>query len=307
MSAELIVRSEIAPISWDEFLQNYPVGSIALEGFVGEDPQFEVEGPYLNANHHEGVKRLETLSTAQQILMDIRMGMDKAFVVDGTFSPKVFVNDCDQDVCTAWFLLNHIEQAKSVSNPSLNRFVNVAGTLDATAGAFPYDRDLRILGELNWVFEPYNQFRASGEMAKKDNSQYRSVIQSVDARIQQHLLGRGESIPLDPRYSIVGGGKDWKMIEEIGLDGRVGALIDGIDSYISVQEVSDDRWRYTIGKRSEFIPFDVTGIIERLNEVEECKEDRWGGATIIGGSPRVGSSKLSPPEVEKIVNEFLII
>ncbi len=305
MSAELCVYSEIPPISWQVFITTHPVGSIALDGYVGEGPQFEPNGPFLNANHHEGVQRLETLSTAQQILMDVRMGLDKAFTVDGIFALNVYVNDCDQDVCAAWYLLNHIEQARTVTNPALNRFINVAGTLDATAGAFPYDKDLRVLGELAWVFEPYTMFRASGEMARKDNEQYRSVIQSVDGRIQQHLMGRGESAKLDARYKVVGGGQDWKMIEEEGKDGRVGALVDGIDAYVVAQELPDDRWRYTIGRRSEFIPFDVPGLLNRFNEVEACETDRWGGATIIGGSPRVGGSQLSPSEVEEIVNEFI--
>lgn len=306
MSAELIVRSEIPPLSWQEFIDTHPVGSIAIDGYVSDGPMFDLNGPYKNANHHEGVSRLDTLSTAQQIHRGILMGMDKAFTFDGEFSPKVYANDCDQDVCATWFLLNHVEQAKVSTNPMLKRFIEVAGTLDATAGAYPYDKALKILGELAWVFEPYTMFRASGEWAKKDNDQYRSVIQSVEARIQQHLMGRGESVKLDLGYKLIGGGQDWKMIEEIGKDGRVGALLDGIDAYVSVQELPvGGKWRYTVGKRSEYIPFDVTKILERLNSIEECDKDRWGGANIIGGSPRVGGSKLSPAEVEKVINELI--
>ena len=305
MSAELYVRSEVPPLSWEEFKQTHPVGSIALDGYVGEGPEFEYEGPYYNANHHEGVKRLATLSTAQQILMDVQMGLDKPFTTKkGIFAPNVFVNDCDQDVCAAWFLLDQIDQTRAPS-PALKRFINIAGTLDVTAGAFPYDPDMRILRELAWVFEPYGLFRASGEMAKKDNRQYYSVIEDVQGRIQRHLMGRGNAIDLDSAYELVGGGKDWQMIREIGRDGRVGALMDGIDSYVSVQELPDGRWRYTVGRRSEFVPFDVPGLMERLNQVEGCTNDRWGGATIVGGSPRVGGSKLSPAEVEKVINEHI--
>jgi hypothetical protein len=304
MSAELHVHSEIPPLSWDEFRATHPAGSIALDGYVGEGPKYDPTGPYDNLNHHEGVDRLATLSTAQQVLTKVKMGLDKAYTKDGIFAPNVYVNDCDQDVCAAWFLLNNIDQTRSAS-PALNRFINVAGTLDATAGAFPYDRDLRILSELAWVFEPYTLFRSSGDMVKKDNGQYKSVIQDVEGRIQRHLIGRGESAKLDTRYHIIGGGRDWKMIEERGKDGRVGALVDGIDAYVAVQEIGDERWRYTIGRRSEYIPFAVPELIERLNTVECSTNDRWGGATIIGGSPRVGGSRLSPAEVEKIINEYI--
>lgn len=304
MSAELYVKSEVPPVSWDTFRTTYPIGSIALDGFVSGAPEYDPSGPYLNANHHEDVDRLATLSTAQQILMFTRMGMDKAFSFDGTFAPKVFVNDCDQDVCAAWYLLSNVSKAIHPT-PALNRFINVAGTLDVTAGAFPYDKDMKILGELAWVFEPYTAFRASGEMARKDNAQYESVIHNVAARISRHLAGNGESVRLDTRYEEIGGGQGWTMIKEVGQDGRVGALVDGIDAYVSAQELADNRWRYTVGRRSEFIPFDIPAIMNLLNEAEGATDDRWGGATIIGGSPRVAGSQLTPSEVAAIINDYI--
>ncbi len=302
MSAELVIRSEVPPLSWDEFRSTHPAGSIALDGYVGEAPKFDLDGPYYNANHHEGVNRQATLSTSQQILRAVVQGLDKAFTRDGEFSPTVFVNDCDQDVCAAWYLLDNVSGTRHPS-PALNRFINVAGTLDATAGTYPYARDLRILGELAWVFEPYTDFRASGEINRKNNDQYRSIIQSVGLRIGQHLLGRGETAKMDTRYKVIGGGKDWKLIEELGRDGRVGAIVDGIDAYVTVKE-DGESWRYTVGKRSEYIPFDVTGLLSYLNEVEGCVDDMWGGSDIIGGSPRVRGSKLSPAELEAAVNKY---
>jgi hypothetical protein len=303
MSAELIVRAETPPLSWDEFRNSHPVGSMALDGYVGEAPKFDADGPYYNANHHEGVNRQATLSTAQQVLMAVRQGLDKSFTEKGEFSPKVYVNDCDQDVCAAWYLLDRINETRHPS-PALNRFINVAGTLDVTAGAFPYDRDLNILGKLAWVFEPYTGFRASGEINNKDNDQYRSIIESVGLRIAEHLLGRGETAKLDTRYSVIGGGKGWKLIEEVGRDGRLGALADGIDAYVAAKE-DGERWRYTIGKRSEYIPFDVPGLLAHLNTVEGCRDDMWGGSDTIGGSPRVKGSKLSPASIQTTINEYL--
>jgi hypothetical protein len=280
------------------------MGSIALDGFVTGEPRFDPNGPYLNANHHENVDRLATLSTAQQILVGTQMGLDTAFSFDGQFSPNVYVNDCDQDVCAAWYLLDNISETKHPS-PALGRFVQVAGLLDVTAGAYPFDKYQRILAELAWVFEPYSLFRASGEMSKKDNAQYRSVIQDVELRIGKHLVGRGDTAELDLRYSTIGGGIGWSMIVEDGKDGRVGAMRDGIQAYVSVQELENDRWRYSIARWSEFVPFDVPALLERLNEVEGNEQDAWGGARIVGGSPRVGASRLSPAEVEEIINRYV--
>jgi hypothetical protein len=304
MAAELLIRADVPSLSWDEFRDTHPAGSIALDGYVGEGPQYDAGGPYYNANHHEDVNRLATLSSAQQVLMGVRMGLDKAFTREGEFAPTVYVNDCDQDICAAWYLLDNIGEARHPA-PALNRFINVAGTLDVTAGVFPYDRDLRILGELAWVFEPYTDFRASGEINRKDDEQYRSVIQSVGMRIGQHLLGRGDTAKLDARYKVIGGSKDWKLIEEEGRDGRVGALVDGIDAYVTAKGDGEGVWRYTIGRRSDFIPFNVPGLLDHLNEVEGCTDDSWGGSNIIGGSPRVGGSKLSPAELETTINAYL--
>lgn len=306
MSAELIVRSEIPPLSWQEFIQTHPTGSIALDGYVEGAPQYEEDGPYLNVNHHENVDRLSTLSTAQQVLIKTRMGLDKAFRVNHEFAPKVYVNDCDQDVCAAWFLLKHIELAKNPSNPALNRFIQVAGTLDATAGAFPYDPDLEIMTEQAWVFQPYTNFRNSGQMGQKDNARYRSVIESVELRIQQHLMGRGDRIPLDTDYKKVGGGDGWSMIVPLGKDGKIGAFLDGVDAYVTVQELDDEQWRYSIGRRSPFIPFPLNALYTVLNTAEGCSDENcWGGSDIAGGSPRVGDSKLTPSVVEKAINDFL--
>ena len=94
------------------------------------------------------------------------------------------------------------------------------------------------------------------------------------------------------------------MVEELGRDGRVGALMDGIDAYVVAKE-DGERWRYTVGRLSEYIPFDVPGLLTHLNEVEGTEEDRWGGSDIIGGSPRVNGSKLSPSELETVINGYL--
>jgi hypothetical protein len=233
------------------------------------------------------------------------MGMADVFRQRDEYVANVYTNDCDEDVCTAWYLLNRLGSITRPTDPRLDQFIAVAGVLDVTAGAYPYDPKLPILGELAWMFEPYRQFRASKEMALKDNGQYASVIREVEGRIAQHLAGAGKSTPLDTRYKIVGGNEEWKMIEETGAEGRVGAFYDGIDAYVIVQEeITGERWRYTIGKRSDFVPFDVAGVLEQLNLAEQCGEDRWGGGSTIGGSPRVAGSRLAPGKVEEILRNY---
>lgn len=299
MGAELEVYSEMPPLSWEEFTATHPLGSIALDGYVTGMPRYESNGPYLNADHHVDVDRLSTLSTAQQIFMKIRMGLRQAFTRDGEFAPHVFTKDCDQDICLAWFLLHNIEQAE-VPSPALNQFVETAGRLDVTAGAFPCNLETR--EQLGWVFEPYTLFKASGEINKCDNRQYETVIYDVEKRIQQYLRGEGKSVKLDLQYKVIGGGPTWKMIVEEGKDGRVGAFLDGIEAYVVVQDQFDGTWRVTVGKVSEFPPFKVRASLQQMNEMEGCTTYPWDGSDIVGGSPRPGGTTLPPRKIEEGVN-----
>lgn len=309
MSAELHVRPDIPFVTWEEFTTSYPAGSIALDGFVKDAPRFEANGPYLNADHHEGVFRLATLSSAQQIQRSIHMGFDTAFAnKQGEFAAQVFVNDCDQDVCTAWYLLDHIDQVKDLGNHALNRFISVAGTIDVTSCAFPYDPKSDMLEELNWVFEPFTDFRSTDDFSRRDGTQFRAVIDDVNERIDDHVNGRGKQLPLDTGYKVIGGGEQWRMIIETGSQGRFGAFHDGIDAFVIQREHHQaDRWDYSIGRRSEFVPFDVPGLLKTLNQAELAAgntQDSWGGNGIVGGSPRTTGSKLPPVQVEEIINDF---
>jgi hypothetical protein len=60
-----------------------------------------------------------------------------------------------------------------------------------------------------------------------------------------------------------------------------------------------------VGRVSPFVAFDVQKILARLNEAESPERGRWGGGTLVGGSPRRLGSELAPSEVENIVNEVL--
>ena len=156
---------------------------------------------------------------------------------------------------------------------------------------------------LAWIFEPYHAFRNSGAIDRKQASEYVRVVTDVELRILSHVAGKGQSIPLDTRYERIGGGPGWAMIREHGAQGRTGAFGDGIRAYVAVRERGDGKWTYTIGRMSPFVPFDVPALLAALDRAEgSTGPDRWGGGNTIGGSPRVGGSKLTPAEVTKIVD-----
>lgn len=301
----LYLRPQVAPLGWEEFCATHPPYAIALDGYVATASQFDLTGPRLNLDHHSGVDRLATRASCAQTLLAIRQGLFECFRDGDGPRAQVCVNDCDEDVCTSWFLLRNANLAVPGACPRLDRLVSLVDVLDTTAGAYRISADLSALKELAWIFAPYHSFRRSGELDRRCPEEHRQVVTEVLSRIERHLCGRGDSFPLDGRYEVRGGGPGWSLIREVGAQARIGATADGVRAYVAVRERSDGRWGYVVGRMSPFVPFDVPALLRALNEAEEATKDRWGGSNLVGGSPRIRGSKLPPDEVERIINRGL--
>lgn len=302
---QLHVEPKTPAMSWEQFCATKPAFSIALDGYVYGGPKFMKTGPYANFNHHEEVDRLSTRATCAQVLMAIRQGFFDTFRNGYKDTIHVYVNDCDQDVCLAVFLLRHGAVSGTVVNPILNRIVFMEDMLDTTAGAYPFPTDMEVLQELAWIFKPYTDFRLGGGLGRRDTNEFTSIIELVEKRLETAIAGRGKLEELQTDYHVIGGGPGWTMVEEKGAQARTAMFGKGIRAFVSVQKRSDDRYQYSIGRMSILVPFDIPGILAALNEAEGCSEDRWGGAETIGGSPRVAGSRLTPKEVETIINLYL--
>lgn len=294
---------------WQVFTSDYPPFSIALDGFVYGKPQFESSGPFLNANHHEEVERLPTRATCAQIFLFLKQGMLDAFQQDGKVRMNIFVNDPDQDTCLAvWLLKNHHRIAGQYTDKVICNLVDLEDRYDVTAGAYPIGSQQSELEALAWIFEPYTEARHSGELARFDGASMAQCIHAVSRRIDQHVEGIGQKIPLDTRFSIIGGGDGWALIEEQGAHARTKLFADGIKAFVSVRSNGDGSYVYSIGKMSPFISFPIDDLYTILNEAEGIGPDesnRWGGSHLIGGSPREIGSRIPPKMLEKIINELL--
>ena len=141
---------------------------------------------------------------------------------------------------------------------------------------------------------------------------YTSVVEDVEGRIGRHITGQGQEIPLDIRYEHLHSGKGWAMVKEIGAQARQGMFAAGIQAYISVRQIGPNNWTYVVGRMSPFVPFDCNRIYARMNVAEkgdgirgEPPVGEWGGSDIIGGSPRINGSRLSPDLMKLLVEEAL--
>ena len=308
MSINLFIEPGVSK-SWEQFRRENPPYSIALDGYVHEAPCFDPAGPWINFDHHDGVDRLSTRSTTGQVFLSIKAGLFKTFQKEGIAEANVFVDDPDQDVCPAyWLLKNHEQIAGTKDGPLIIKLVQITDLVDATGGMYPLKMNSKLARERAWLFEPYTLARLTGRLHQMDEPEMRKVIEMVCSRIDQYYAGKGKRIKTDTRYKIIGGGANWKLVVEEGIDARSQMIADGIDAFVSVRENKDGSYGYILAKPSEFVPFPIRKLYAHLNQIEGISAGdrfRWGGSNIIGGSPRRIGSKLKPEELEQKINEFL--
>lgn len=310
MPIKLIVRPDVPVWTPQQFVSETPRFSIALDGIVSGGSWYDPATRHANFNHHDCFSRLAVRATCEQVYVAIVQGFFSAFNNGKSVELNIFVNDCDEDVCFSIYLLRNRKVVGKEANGRLRRLVETEGKIDATGGTYRLTTTATIWSELAWICEPYRRFRMSGEIFGKEPAAYEQVIDAVGRRIQENINGGGAARTLDSgmlRYRRIGGGKGWSMIVEEGEYGRRGAIDDGIEAFVTVQERPDGRHAYTIGRVSEWIPFDVQGVLNYLNREEHLAEsvDRWGGSDTIGGSPRLNGSALEPGTVEAAINRFL--
>lgn len=303
----LIVEPRITK-TWEQFCKEAPSYSIALDGYVSGPPEYSDLGPHINFNHHEGVDRLATSSTSQQVYIYTKQGLFKRFQLGGLPYANVYVNDPDQDTSLSVFLLNKHERIiGQKSEPLINRLVSAEDMLDRTAGAYPYDTNSDLMRDITWIFEPYTS--VLDRLHEMNGPQTLLVIESIEERIDRYTLGRGEKRIPDARFERLYEGNGWMMIKEIGNYARTELFNLGIHAFVSFKGESPKHvYRYSIGKMTPFIRFPITKLYEELNQREGISEDvndKWGGSNIIGGSPRQKGSSINSGQLASIIEEFL--
>lgn len=311
MPIQVIARPDIAQWTPEEFIRLTQRFSIGLDGIVYGASWWDFLSKHANINHHGFDQSPNVRATCEQVYVNIVQGLFQAFKNGNDVHLAIYVNDCDEDVCLAIFLLLHRKMIGLEDNGKLRRLVETEGKIDAFGGTYRISLKSKIWGELAYIFEPYRKFRLSGEIFQKDPKSYLRIIQEVGDRIEENInSSKSPRIELTREmlaYDTIGGGDGWRMIVEKGEYGRQGAVInDRVETYVSVRDRHDGTYTYTIGKISEWIPADLEGLCAHLNELEGLTDssDRWGGSKIVIGSPRVAGTGLKPKDVEKIFNEF---
>ncbi len=161
MNRQLIIEPGRV-VEWDELVNEAPAYSYAMDGYVPGRNNYLIHGekaPMASIDHHKGVDRIGTGATCRQTLDHLRLGLRATYTKNSIYIMNGRANDCDEDVCMTWWLLDHPEMAEVTNgNPALNRLVAVESNLDVTGGLYPYDKDLAFLGVMKAIFRPYKSF-----------------------------------------------------------------------------------------------------------------------------------------------------
>lgn len=293
----------------NEFETTTPRCSIALDGMVSGGPFFNEATLHANFDHHDGVIREATMSTCMQVYFAIKGGLMESFRENGKPCLNVFINDTDQDTALAvWLLRNYKLFEGTQSIPHINRLLHLNNNWDITGGAFPINLDDKVIRQHCWIFEPYANLRKSGKLAQASEEMLRDNIESTTSRITAYLVGNASEKELDLRHEILYDSPRFKIIDEIGgNDVRYHLFSKGLNAFVSlVARRNDERFVYSIGRRSQYIPFPIDRFYDDLNEAEGLtRADGWNGSTIIGGSSRQQGSKLTWKEIAPILEARL--
>lgn len=285
-------------MTWEDFQKTKPPFSVALDGFVNDATQRNPAGPYANFDHHSLVDRISTRSTAEQVHMEINLGLFDTFQLNGKPEMNIHVNDPDEDTTISIWLLRNHERVINHADPLINKLVYCGGLLDCTAGSYPFG-ETNQLRKMAWIFEPYRNARYEGRLSKMGASEMRDVLESVISRITEYSLGEGGIAKIEGDYKVLGGGPGWSLVKETGTSARMHMFSSGIPAFVSVLSPG----RYVIGRRSTWTPFPIEKIYTALNTHEG--KNNWGGSNTIGGSLRGEGSTLSENEVTTVINAVL--
>jgi hypothetical protein len=266
-------------------LDELPPKSIALDGYV-RGPAIDTASQRYSFDHHDHCIRHVTSATCVQVLDALLVGFDPTGF-------HVYVNDVDADTVLSVYLLQQPARAQDLKTRTL---VDAVGKIDAHGPAYPLPPEIAAVTDeyLEHVLAPERQLRRSGQYGKAD---LRELLAECLQRTEEFLAGK--LVPASPRkaapYRILFSKDDMALLEGdremMGL-----AYRDGWNKVVAMLPAKEGSHAFTVAKKSEFVDWDVPGVLAALSAVEPG----WGGGSTVGGAPRNADGTRSKLSAEKV-------
>lgn len=289
-------------------------GTIYLDGVAQNGPLLDHARHVYNFDHHEGCVRPFTLSTCEQVLLMIKKGLDLC-----SREWKIYANDPDLDTILAvWLLLNHIRinEQESIRENILFPLVRLQGCIDSLG------LELKMLTALPPAFLNQSQriidhlrrkeirIKKEGLWEQTDFLEYTaSILHEIDRIMYQSkklgkLLGLEElarvNLP-DNRVAVV-------LQSDMGIYEIEPQLKKIYGGNIGLAILKRSPGAYTLRQVDPFLKGNLEDVYEKLNFMDTAvkyrnMDNKWGGSSDIGGSPRESGTQLTPEEIAKACRE----
>lgn len=291
--------------------KKFPERSIFLDGAANGEPFLDNTKQIYNLDHHTGCERNFTLSTCEQALILVRKGLN---LKEKNWT--IYANEPDLDTIFAiWILLNHIHLSTGDSKQyrKIIPLIRLEGVIDALGleltdiVGFPPNFYKEIKNKLDKLRLQELKFKHDGLWNQINEVEYtHRILNFIDtfafeSSDMEHLksvveVARAE-ISDDDSVVIFEGDLGIYELEEY-----LNKLYNKKPTIVILKK---DHNTYTIRKGDMFRPIDLETIYQRLNLFDKnvdgkLKENRWGGSSQIGGSPRVTGTALTPNQIVEI-------
>lgn len=248
--------------------------SVYLDGYC-RGPHIDNKDRRYSFDHHSECGRFETLSTCEQVLLALDLGFDPSGLA-------IYINDLDGDgSLSLWLLCN-----PSKINEAVREQVRLVGRVDAHGPVW----DPTVLHKVLYRNPREAQ---TMEMLREDQSLIDTWFDGGDGALPE---------PFTPPVCPVGLGihadgsttdlKDIRDFADVYAQGLVVAVL-GVPGPGGTQG-------WTIGKKSDFVSYDIPAFLARANEVEPG----WGGGSTIGGAPRNEDGTRSRLSIDRVRELF---
>jgi hypothetical protein len=293
-------------------LKRYPRQSIFLDGAFSGAPFLDNKRRQYSLDHHAGCVRSFTLATCEQAAAIVFHGIP---LHEGTW--LLVVNDLDLDsILAAWILMNQPELSRDEYKllGAVMPFVRLEGAIDA------HGLEAGPLSGLPQTLREEEEAKIKAILpamrlptGSNESELLERTVRAFDA-LDRLLLPEAAIVELR-QYSELG--RVQLAHGKMAIACRSAAGVYEAEAFYKARFGSAlgllllDRgaFQYSLRLSSGFLDCDIEELYKRLNKVDPATassreaENRWGGSSDIGGSPRLTGSQLGPDRILAVIEE----
>lgn len=286
--------------------KDYPQQTVFLDGVYDGAPFLDNDVRHYSLDHHSGCIRGFTLATCSQAAVMLLQAMP---LDEGDW--HIYINEPDLDaLLAAWILLNHAELRRD-SGKLLHQampLIHVEALIDA------YGFEMAALSPLSAAAFKEQERILVGLGAQEKKLKTAGAWRSTDLTVYTQALLNNIDAVLLPRNVL----EALLAIDERGratlTDGKIAVWCESrqgiyaveahyrrlLDKHLGVIVLGTGGGQFTLLQTDRFLEHNLEELYVALNDLDpkaKALDNRWGGSTDIGGSPRKTGTALAGEQI----------